>query len=27
MRSAWFTRHVLIDRWFLRPDVSPLEVA
>lgn len=27
MRSAWFTRHVLIDRWFLRPDVRPLEVA
>ena len=27
MRSAWFTRHVLIDRWFLRPDVKPLEVA
>jgi geranylgeranyl reductase family protein len=27
MRSRWFTRHVLIDRWFLRPDVQPLEVA
>ena len=27
MRSAWFTRHVLIDRWFLRPDIRPLEVA
>lgn len=27
MRSAWFTRHILIDRWFLRPDVRPLEVA
>jgi geranylgeranyl reductase family protein len=27
MRSAWFTRHVLLDRWFLRPDVRPLEVA
>jgi geranylgeranyl reductase family protein len=27
MRSAWFTRQILIDRWFLRPDVRPLEVA
>src|SRR5262245_21125433 len=27
MRSAWFTRHVLLDRWFLRPDVRPLELA
>ncbi|HET6319929.1 MAG TPA: FAD-dependent monooxygenase [Chloroflexota bacterium] len=27
MRSGWFTRHVLLDRWFLRPDIEPLELA